>query len=626
MSAHPDPRNSVAPPRIWLTKGTTWRKKKQEKKRGQGVVLEGETRMTNDEGGEKMIRLSQGLSECHVDERSSRAAGLSELGEDIVRYGNSSHAMDVSLGSRYVATMADVSGGSQTFSSGGKGQRQHERVPQQHAVALPSPGSLSCNPVITAVSSSSLSFSNPDNNSTIKSSIITAGNDNNRGGNSGTKMTRMVDYNQLGGADDRFVPFGALSNSSFEPFTDTTMSSVGISCFVGGGDIFESKYSSSNVIVPEILATISSETLTRRGGSAGGDGGGGGGGGSFVDNQPGQLGSSQPPAKFAVNTELKHTKKAEKENKPANIPCSDMAGMRKRQQITLTQGNFLEETAKKKKISTNQHYRKHDGKLELVQIKKPGSLNERITYSKGEVWESDDKRYEGCAFTLGYFNVSNNEHEAEIQEMWMKLDHTVIGPKQAASVKENLGCDWVLLENHEKMPMNGQIKVKSLRNKLATDVRRPTIYYTEDGPSSFLYFKKYGNQKTPKQNTDRPIALDIVAGGGGMSVGLKRAGWNVKYKVEMNASACNTLRRNFKGKQVFEEDVAKFLQKLKSGRLNFDTSNIALIHGSPPCQGFSMASKCFRVCVDFLLASAPLRKVTQNHFFTTNCRHKRRKK
>jgi len=78
-----------------------------------------------------------------------------------------------------------------------------------------------------------------------------------------------------------------------------------------------------------------------------------------------------------------------------------------------------------------------------------------------------------------------------------------------------------------------------------------------------------------------------------MSIGLKRAGWNVKYKVEMNASACETLKKNFRGKRVFKEDVAKFSQKLKSGRLKIDTANIALIHGSPPCQGFSMASKYF---------------------------------
>ncbi len=488
----------------------------------------------------------------------SRAAGLSELGENIVRHGNSGHAMDVSLGTKCVATMADVSGHSQTSSSGGMSQRRHEQELQRHAVELPVPGSLSCNPAITAVSSSSLSFSNHDDNSTIISSVITAGNDKyNGGGNSGTMMTRMVECKQLGGTCNRFVPFGALSNSSFEPST-YTLSSGGISCLVGGGDVSKDKYGSCNVIVPEILATISSEALTRRGdcaGSVGGGGGdGGGGGGSFADNQPGQLGSSQLPAKFAGNTGMKPAKKAKKENKSANIFCSDMAGMRKRQQVTLTQGDFLEERAKKKKISTYQHCRKHDGKSESAQIKKRGSMNEMITHSKGEVWESDDKMYEGCAFTLGDIRAYNLEYEAEIQEMWMKLNHTFIGPKQASSVKENLGCEWVLLEKHEKMPNNGRIKVKTLRNKLAVDVREPTTHYTEDGLSSFSYFKKFGDQTTPTQNTDRPIALDVFAGGGGM-----------RYKVEINASACETLRKNFRGKRVFKED-RKVQSKVEVGQ------------------------------------------------------------
>ncbi|KAL3778165.1 hypothetical protein ACHAW5_008967 [Stephanodiscus triporus] len=145
--------------------------------------------------------------------------------------------------------------------------------------------------------------------------------------------------------------------------------------------------------------------------------------------------------------------------------------------------------------------------------------------------------------------------------MWMKLDHTFIEQDRAAGAKENLGCDW------------------------------PTIYYTESGPSSLpAYFEKYGGPTIPQKNTGRPIALDIFAGGGGMSIGLERAGWNVKYKVDMNAACCETLEMNFEGKSVFKEDVAKFLRKLKLGKLNIDTQNIALIHGSPPCQGFSMAN------------------------------------
>jgi site-specific DNA-cytosine methylase len=137
------------------------------------------------------------------------------------------------------------------------------------------------------------------------------------------------------------------------------------------------------------------------------------------------------------------------------------------------------------------------------------------------------------------------------------------------------------------------------------------------------YFEKYGGPTIPQQNIGRPIALDIFAGGGGMSIGLERAGWNVKYKVDMNAACCETLESNFEGKSVFKEDVAKFLRKLKLGKLNIDTKNIALIHGSPPCQGFSMASKCF---CSYVVCQMKSNSQLTIFFSISNDRHKRWKK
>jgi len=75
-----------------------------------------------------------------------------------------------------------------------------------------------------------------------------------------------------------------------------------------------------------------------------------------------------------------------------------------------------------------------------------------------------------------------------------------------------------------------------------------------------------------------------------MSIGLKRAGWNVKYKVDKDGPCCQTLRRNFPKKKVFNMDITKFLRDLKSGRLKIKKDEITLIHGSPPCQGYSGAN------------------------------------
>ena len=78
-----------------------------------------------------------------------------------------------------------------------------------------------------------------------------------------------------------------------------------------------------------------------------------------------------------------------------------------------------------------------------------------------------------------------------------------------------------------------------------------------------------------------------------MSLGLKKAGFNVKYKVDANEACCLTLRRNFPKKKVYQKLLSTFLKDLKEGRLKkVDTKRIALVHGSPPCQAWCLASKC----------------------------------
>ncbi|KAL3766614.1 hypothetical protein ACHAW5_011175 [Stephanodiscus triporus] len=189
-----------------------------------------------DEGGDMndLLRLSQGLSQCHVDEGSSRMAAevrtnslSSKVGECVgPSIGIFNYVNDASLGSSNVVNMADgggdrlpprPSGGLHTSSSGGISQRRLEQE-------QPFPGNLSRNAAITDASSLSLSFSNLNNNSnTNESSIVTAGNENdNGGGNNGTMMTRMVDCKHRYGADDRFVPSGVLSNSAFDTLKSAT--------------------------------------------------------------------------------------------------------------------------------------------------------------------------------------------------------------------------------------------------------------------------------------------------------------------------------------------------------------------------------------------------------------------
>lgn len=79
-----------------------------------------------------------------------------------------------------------------------------------------------------------------------------------------------------------------------------------------------------------------------------------------------------------------------------------------------------------------------------------------------------------------------------------------------------------------------------------------------------------------------PTCIDLFAGAGGLSLGLKKAGWNALLASDFDPNACATYRRNFKGVDVLEGDVR--LADWTSLRGKVD-----LVAGGPPCQPFSVA-------------------------------------
>lgn len=82
-------------------------------------------------------------------------------------------------------------------------------------------------------------------------------------------------------------------------------------------------------------------------------------------------------------------------------------------------------------------------------------------------------------------------------------------------------------------------------------------------------------------------SVELFAGGGGLAIGLSRAGFEHVSVVEYNKDACDTLRLNrctgF-GARLYEGDIR-----------GFDYSTIAepvdLVSGGPPCQPFSLGGK-----------------------------------
>ncbi len=82
--------------------------------------------------------------------------------------------------------------------------------------------------------------------------------------------------------------------------------------------------------------------------------------------------------------------------------------------------------------------------------------------------------------------------------------------------------------------------------------------------------------------SNSPRSVDLFAGAGGLSLGLKLAGWKTVVASDFDASACATYRRNFPEAQVLEGDVRSVDWSVFRGQ-------IELVAGGPPCQPFSVA-------------------------------------
>ena len=79
-------------------------------------------------------------------------------------------------------------------------------------------------------------------------------------------------------------------------------------------------------------------------------------------------------------------------------------------------------------------------------------------------------------------------------------------------------------------------------------------------------------------------ATDLFSGCGGLTAGLKRAGFDVVSAVEVDPLASSTYSANHPEVNLITRDIRKVSPK---ELLPFDGGRIGLVAGCPPCQGFS---------------------------------------
>ncbi|NLF26074.1 MAG: DNA cytosine methyltransferase [Deltaproteobacteria bacterium] len=89
----------------------------------------------------------------------------------------------------------------------------------------------------------------------------------------------------------------------------------------------------------------------------------------------------------------------------------------------------------------------------------------------------------------------------------------------------------------------------------------------------------------------RPLAIDLFAGAGGMSLGFEQAGFDIVAAVELDPIHCAAHEFNFPYSATICADISKLTGEEIRRRANLSNEHIDVVFGGPPCQGFSMIGK-----------------------------------
>lgn len=84
----------------------------------------------------------------------------------------------------------------------------------------------------------------------------------------------------------------------------------------------------------------------------------------------------------------------------------------------------------------------------------------------------------------------------------------------------------------------------------------------------------------------KPKAVALFCGAGGLSLGFKRAGFDVSFATDINHHALESYANNFPNTTVVEGDI----RELSTSNL---PDSVDILLGGPPCQGFSSAGPQF---------------------------------
>ena len=91
----------------------------------------------------------------------------------------------------------------------------------------------------------------------------------------------------------------------------------------------------------------------------------------------------------------------------------------------------------------------------------------------------------------------------------------------------------------------------------------------------------------PAPSGEKPTALDIFCGVGGLSLGLSQAGFQLVGGADLDEQTLETHKLNFPGVPTHPCDLFEETGSAIRKGLGLGTKVIDLLAGGPPCQGFS---------------------------------------
>lgn len=106
-----------------------------------------------------------------------------------------------------------------------------------------------------------------------------------------------------------------------------------------------------------------------------------------------------------------------------------------------------------------------------------------------------------------------------------------------------------------------------------------------------LQLTKSSNLSRRNNTHQRPIAVDLFAGAGGMTLGFEQAGFDVLASVEIDPIHCATHQFNFPFWKIFCKSIVEITSEEIRNESGIGDQEIDVVFGGPPCQGFSLIGK-----------------------------------